>query len=479
MVGFYGGFGSQWVGVGCGVFLGGFVGWLAVAHGGGATHGLPWVALKCLVCGCGSIFGGKEICESGGGNSKEESGSTGWSDQRETVDGELPLIFSDTVMVRKSQEDLEEAMMIAAFYFSLHAFRCKCNWGLEAIFAIIISLHSGSNYLIFLYIAKSPKINDFVMLRWEGTLTKDMQLSTPGLPLEMLKEKEWGGLVVVLSHSSQFSDDLLIFTAADPSSIQLVKNALLDFEKISGLAVNPSKSEIFCAATSEHLKNQILEIRILRKGSSHIFILPKKVVVTIEQCFNQFLWKGRGEGRGGVRVAWEKVCLPKNQGGLGLKRVKDWNRASIMKFIWNLFTQAGSLWAAWVQHYLLKGKFLWTIKIPQDCTWASQFEAKIATVLKDKQWVWKAVRSEQLVDIQSKLSPNQVEGFQQELVEWASNHLKGTNCRAVLYKLAWWAAVYHIWQQRNAIIHCRRIKTEEQIVRDIKRDVKGRVESTI
>ena len=38
--------------------------------------------------------------ESSGGNSKEESGSTGWSDQRETVDEELPLTFSDTVMVR-------------------------------------------------------------------------------------------------------------------------------------------------------------------------------------------------------------------------------------------------------------------------------------------------------------------------------------------------------------------------------------------
>ncbi|KAL4594274.1 hypothetical protein ACB092_12G009000 [Castanea dentata] len=38
--------------------------------------------------------------ESSGGNSKEESSSTGWSDQRETVDEELPLTFSDTVMVR-------------------------------------------------------------------------------------------------------------------------------------------------------------------------------------------------------------------------------------------------------------------------------------------------------------------------------------------------------------------------------------------
>ncbi|KAK9995130.1 hypothetical protein SO802_024833, partial [Lithocarpus litseifolius] len=38
--------------------------------------------------------------QSSGGNSKEESGSTVWSDQRETVDEELPLTFSDTIMVR-------------------------------------------------------------------------------------------------------------------------------------------------------------------------------------------------------------------------------------------------------------------------------------------------------------------------------------------------------------------------------------------
>ena len=38
--------------------------------------------------------------ESSGGNSKEESGSTGWSDQRETVDEELPSTFSDMAMVR-------------------------------------------------------------------------------------------------------------------------------------------------------------------------------------------------------------------------------------------------------------------------------------------------------------------------------------------------------------------------------------------
>lgn len=38
--------------------------------------------------------------ESSGTNSKDESGSTGWSDRRETVDEELPLTFSDDVVVR-------------------------------------------------------------------------------------------------------------------------------------------------------------------------------------------------------------------------------------------------------------------------------------------------------------------------------------------------------------------------------------------
>ena len=65
----------------------------------------------------------------------------------------------------------------------------------EAIVAIIISLHSGLNYLIFLYIAKSSNINYCVMLRWECKskyIEKGVQLSAPGLSPEMLKKKEGG-----------------------------------------------------------------------------------------------------------------------------------------------------------------------------------------------------------------------------------------------------------------------------------------------
>jgi hypothetical protein len=341
-------------------------------------------------------------------------------------------------------------------------------------------------------------------------------------------------------------------------------------------------------------------------------------------------------------VSWDHVCLPKQEGGLGLKRVEDWNKAIVMKHIWNLFTQVGSLWVAWVHCELLKGRSFWIVKIPQDCTWgwrkllnlrpvarnllsyeigdgssiflwhdcwhpngvlyqlyghrivldvASSLCAKVSSVFQNKEWCWRLARSDDLVEVQSKLSlihlkesdraiwnqnisgkftitdtwqhlrMKQTEvqwwkllwfpttilkhsfigwlaiknrlatknrllqwgigvdplckfySYQMEdrehlffqcsftnriwkvimalclvsnaptdwnlLIDWGILHLKGKSFRASLCKVAWWATVYHLWLQRNSRIHGGVIKTEEQIVRDIQKDVKARLDSVI
>lgn len=49
-----------------------------------------------------------------------------------------------------------------------------------------------------------------------------------------------------LTHLS-FADDLLIFSDASLSSISIIKAALLEFEMLSGLKANPSKSSLFCS----------------------------------------------------------------------------------------------------------------------------------------------------------------------------------------------------------------------------------------
>lgn len=174
----------------------------------------------------------------------------------------------------------------------------------------------------------------------------------------------------------------------------------------------------------------------------------------MEKKFNRYLWYGTDTIHAKAKVAWEAVCLPEREGGLVLKRVEEWNRAAILRHIWNLFANAGSLWVSWVREYLLKGKSFWLVKVPQMCSWSwkkllklrdiaknflhfnvgdgrgihlwldrwhqdgilydrysyrivydagSKVDAKLVSVLKDKSWIWPPARSVELVHIQSQL----------------------------------------------------------------------------
>jgi hypothetical protein len=36
--------------------------------------------------------------------------------------------------------------------------------------------------------------------------------------------------------------------------------------------------------------------------------------------------------------------MPKKERGLGIKKLEEWNKATMMRHIWSLFAKAGSLW---------------------------------------------------------------------------------------------------------------------------------------
>jgi hypothetical protein len=154
-------------------------------------------------------------------------------------------------------------------------------------------------------------------------------------------------------------------------------------------------------------------------------------------------------------VAWDKVCFPKKKGGLGIKNMAIWNQAAMLKHIWSLFAQAGSLWVAWVDKNWLKGRSFWEISIPKSCSWSwkqllklrdiakeflrfkvgdgtqiflwldcwhpdgylmdrygfrpvydagSCIDAKLSSIIKRGEWHWPYARSDLLVHIQSQLS---------------------------------------------------------------------------
>ncbi|XP_074266100.1 uncharacterized protein LOC141588565 [Silene latifolia] len=75
-----------------------------------------------------------------------------------------------------------------------------------------------------------------------------------------------------------------------------------------------------------------------------IFILPKGVLRRIDALCRNYLWDGSTEYVRSPLVSWEKVCVPKDEGGLGIRHNIAWNLASICKLSWWIYSNQDSLW---------------------------------------------------------------------------------------------------------------------------------------
>lgn len=76
------------------------------------------------------------------------------------------------------------------------------------------------------------------------------------------------------------------------------------------------------------------------------------------------IWNGKLlDSAAKAKVSWKLLCHLKKEGGLGIKKLEEWNRVSMIRHIWNLFAQSGSLWVAWVKMYLLRGRSFGQLKI--------------------------------------------------------------------------------------------------------------------
>ncbi|XP_071723445.1 uncharacterized protein [Rutidosis leptorrhynchoides] len=166
-----------------------------------------------------------------------------------------------------------------------------------------------------------------------------------------------------------FANDVFLFSQANWPSVSMLKRSLDIFSSRSGLFPNKSKSEVFLSGSSPSLRRNILWAFGFQKGHlpvrylgvliissrlgkanciilerlqlirsvlhsiqaywASVFTLPVSVLEIIEQILRQFLWKGSSLTRGGAKVSWDDVCQPKVEGGLGIRKLRDCNRATI------------------------------------------------------------------------------------------------------------------------------------------------------
>lgn len=67
-----------------------------------------------------------------------------------------------------------------------------------------------------------------------------------------------------------------------------------------------------------------------------------------------------GSKESGAKVAWKDICKPTNEGGLGIRAVKEVNKVYGLKLIWRML-YGDSLWGKWIKANLLKKKSFWEI----------------------------------------------------------------------------------------------------------------------
>ncbi|XP_021985819.1 uncharacterized protein LOC110882016 [Helianthus annuus] len=243
-----------------------------------------------------------------------------------------------------------------------------------------------------------------------------------------------------------FADDLFLFARGEIASARGIMNSLSKFSKMSGLVPSIQKSTVFFCNVPSYIKNAILNFMPFKEGSlpvrylgvplissgllykdcsvmmekldkrimhwrnkllsfagrlqlivsvlssmhiywSSVFLLPIRVTHELEAKMRNFLWAQDSTfQKGKAKVSWKVVCLPKYEGGLGIRRLGDVNKALMTNHIWSIVTKRKSLWVEWVHSYRLKGNSFWLSKIISNSCYSWRKLLQLRPQMRDFFW---------------------------------------------------------------------------------------------
>jgi hypothetical protein len=218
-----------------------------------------------------------------------------------------------------------------------------------------------------------------------------------------------------------FADDLLLFTKPNIKSVTNVFTTFQIFNQMTGLNINKSKSQISIAGVSNVIFQNILHVsglqaidqnamhlgapmckaritnaqclplyeKITNKLNNYngtkisqagrlviiqsvasamcayffkLFIIPYKLINMLNRAFNHFLWHGNIFSTKLIPIAYKKIIVPLNKGGLGIINLKLWNIATTSQLVNKLLSSSMGMWEKWNRHYNLRGGNYWTME---------------------------------------------------------------------------------------------------------------------
>ncbi|GJV67697.1 putative RNA-directed DNA polymerase [Tanacetum coccineum] len=242
-----------------------------------------------------------------------------------------------------------------------------------------------------------------------------------------------------------FADDLFLFARGDVNSAKVIMDSLDEFKAVSGLVPSIPKSTAYFCNVLNHVKIGILNIMPFSEGDlpvkylgvslissrllnkyckilvekarnrigdwknkslsfagrlqlctsvissmqvywASVFVIPKGIIYDIQQLIRAFLWCNGEIKRGKAKVAWEEICLPKSEGGLGLRSLEIFNLALMTTHIWNIISNKESLWVRWIHTYKLRGRTLWDVQPKGAMSWGWRKILQLRSIVKPFFW---------------------------------------------------------------------------------------------
>lgn len=223
--------------------------------------------------------------------------------------------------------------------------------------------------------------------------------------------------------SIMYVDDLIIMGKAEPDEVTEYQRILSEFAQQSGLMVNPEKSSIWfswrCEEQCKHdivaqlgvkeagdrekylgflisqnqPRHDLTSDLILDKIRSRITgwkmhllshagcltliksvltsvpvyymsttLLPTRIINRVNALTRNFFW-GKVEGQKYMcLIAWNKMCRPTKEGGLGIRDMRCFNETLLLKIVWQFASQADKLWVQVMRSKYYPRGGMWGVK---------------------------------------------------------------------------------------------------------------------
>ncbi|XP_059663601.1 uncharacterized protein LOC132309300 [Cornus florida] len=152
------------------------------------------------------------------------------------------------------------------------------------------------------------------------------------------------------------------------ASVFTLRRMMKHFEEVSGLAVNKDKSEARLSSF------YLFRTSISDKGLKQLDCIPlmDKVMSATTR------WAGMNTSMAGRiellrAVITPMVTSPKTEGGFGLRRILDIDKAAICYLAWDFLLSKDRLWVAWFKHCNLRDASYWSVipKLTHSTIWTS------------------------------------------------------------------------------------------------------------